>query len=545
MPKKRQPTFNTKPNYVHPSLASSRPSGSGGSQAGPSASRSVNERLNQLRREQAPKAGIQQRNELAEGLTQKALHPAVRKVLNLPAVVGPRVNTPARLSNGRRVPGPPPPQSWLEGNSQGEELEHEATSGPPSRSGQAPAFWPERLPKAGSLVDTTLKHLARNWDFIVEYEQYHLATLPIPLKGLLLTYIAVHGPASGVGLDSLRVIFKEEDELPGATGSDELRHLDLTTFIGDRMSLAELIRFTTRPRAKKEDASVALERLKISDEVAESWEEAAESGAPQIPQTMNNVRFPCLTHLSLAHPQTGSWAQLLSLSTHLPTLTHLSLAYWPTPTLTPNATTSSISAGHGRVQAGGRHFYSELDNDWQEASNILRRLSQNTYCLKWLDVSGCEWLPALTWGCPDRYERLLNRPRSESRKNDDSWELGQGPCGPSWTTSWRQVSYINAYQGWIPRDVDSVRQLPAGLLGCELLGYLRSDEAQKLPESPLKGPESGVQVRKWLEKEMEHRKIAQTIRWLRDVDGGPYCTFDHGWRWEPMRPKYAPEVGAN
>ncbi|KAK8155343.1 hypothetical protein IWX90DRAFT_46348 [Phyllosticta citrichinensis] len=536
MPKKRQSTFNSKPSYVHPSLASSRPSSSGASQAGPSTPRSVNERLNQLRREQAPKAGTQQRNELAEGLSQPALHPALRQLLNLPAVAGPRVQSPARLSNGRRVPGPAPPRSWLEKSSDREELEHREASKSVSRSGQAPAFWPERLPESRSLVNLTLKTLARNWDWIVEYEQHYLATLPIPLKDMLLTYIAVHGPASGIGLGSLKVLFKDEDEVLGGTGSDELKHLDLTTFIGDRLSLADLIKFITRPTSSKKDGpAVALDRLEISDGIAESWEDAAESGAPQIPQNLMNARFPCLTHLSLAHPQTSSWAQLLSLSTHLPTLTHLSLAYWPTPTLTPNATTSSISSSHGRVQAGGRHFYSELDNDWQEAANILRRLSQNTYCLRWLDVSGCEWLPALTWGYPDRYERILNAPGRRPFEGEDSWEVKQGPCGPSWTTSWRQVSYINCYQGWIPRDVDSVRQLPAGLLGCELLGYLRSDEAKKLPESPLKGQESAVQVRRWLEKEMEHRKIADTIHWLRDVGGGPYCTFDYGWSWAPMR----------
>ncbi|KAK7515473.1 hypothetical protein IWZ03DRAFT_379541 [Phyllosticta citriasiana] len=530
MPKKRQSTFNSKPNYVHPSLASSRPSSSGTSQAGPSNPRSVNERLNQLRREQAPKAGIQQRNELAEGLTQKALHPAVRQILNIPAVAGPRAKTPARLSNGRRIPGPAPPQSWLEKSSDREEAGQDEASECVSRSGKAPAFWPERLPEPRSLVDLTLKTLARNWDWIVEYEQHYLATLPITLKDMLLTYIAVHGPASGIGLETLKVLFKDEDELLGGTGSDELKHLDLTTFIGDRLSLAELTKFTTRPSiSKKDDAAVAMESLAISDDVAESWEEAAESGAPQIPQNLNNVRFPCLTHLSLAHPQTSSWAQLLSLSTHLSTLTHLSLAYWPTPTLTPNASTSSISSDHGRVQAGGRHFYSELDNDWQEAANILRRLSQNTYCLRWLDVSGCEWLPALTWGKADRAELIHNLRRDFFPNVEDSWETGKGPCGPSWNGSWRQVSYINCYQGWIPRDVEYVRALPAGLLGCELLGYLRSDEAKKLPESPLKAQESGTQVRRWLEKEMEHRKIAQSIRLTRQASGGPYCEFDYGW----------------
>lgn len=526
MPKKYQPNYKPASSYVHPSLSSSRSSTS--SHAAPSSSsQSVNDRLNQLRREQAPRSAIDRRNEITETLTARVTHPAVRQILNLPDVAVPRPRVVARTANGRRVPGPSAPQSWLERSRHA-----------PEALGDIPRLWKtlrprftERLPASRSLVHYTCRTLAKNWEWLLEYEQHYLATLPIQLKDILLSYLAIYGPEDGITLDTLKILFLTEHDLEEATGSDDLVHLDLTGMITEKLTVRDLNKYITNvPWQKKDDVTEVLKGLSVSEAVVDSWEQADEAEVPMLPKASLNARFPSLTHLSLGYPQRANWDHLLTLTSHLPTLTHLSLAFWPKPTMTPHATAASMTSQYGRVNLGGTHFYSEMDNDWQEAANILRRLANNTYCLKWLDLCGCDWVPALTWGIDGDELRLHSLPSTSRQGYAGDWNIrNAAPC-PDWNGSWGQVTHINISQGWMPHNVNAIRALPAGMLSCELLSYLRSESGQKMLEKipPTEG-QTAPQIRRWIEKESDNRNIAQTIQGLRRLAKGPYCEFDYGW----------------
>ena len=268
------------------------------------------------------------------------------------------------------------------------------------------------LPNHGSLIHTALKALALNWDWHVHYDQYYLATIPIRCKEALLSYIARYSPA-GTDKAGLALLFLNDTELQDATGVDELTHLDLSTSVGHRLKLKQL-----RDLLGGKKAVPAGEET--SDVVPESWDTPdflkPPSGLP---------RFHSLTHLSLSHPNnTATWKGLLDLAPDLMTITHLSLAYWPTPTLSPNSATAYRVTPQGNVNFGASSFYSALDNDWTEAASILRRLSKSTYCLKWLDLTGCfPWVQAL---------------------KDDLMD---------WCGAWRALETIKIGQGYIPKCI--------------------------------------------------------------------------------------------
>jgi hypothetical protein len=114
MPKKHTPAYTTtKPSYVHPSLQSSRSASS----STPSEPQSVNQRINQLRREQAPRATPEQRDELTS-VVSRTVPPELRRILHIPEVNAPKpkANTRARrlMGDARPPPGPAAPTSWLQ-----------------------------------------------------------------------------------------------------------------------------------------------------------------------------------------------------------------------------------------------------------------------------------------------------------------------------------------------------------------------------------------------------------------------------------------------
>jgi len=114
MPKKHAPAYTTaKPNYVHPSLQSSRASPST-----PAEPQSVNQRIAQLRREQAPRATIEQRNEMHSVVSSRTVPPHLRRILAIPEVNAPKPKAGTRLrtrgpGGARPPPGPATPTSWL------------------------------------------------------------------------------------------------------------------------------------------------------------------------------------------------------------------------------------------------------------------------------------------------------------------------------------------------------------------------------------------------------------------------------------------------
>jgi hypothetical protein len=181
-----------------------------------------------------------------------------------------------------------------------------------------------------------------------------------------------------------------------------------------------------------------------------------------------------------------------------------------------------ISYNHMSIPYGGTHYYSELRQDWSEAANILRRLSKSTYCLKWLDLSGCNrWIPALVWG-------------GEGSQSDvPKTSLTDTSTGPDWNDAWSQVTYVNVAQGSVPTDVNTIRSLPSGMIACELLIYLRSqgksDEHGRSSVPSDQPSQSEHLVKQWLELEKSARNVKNKVRQMRSLAKGLWCEFDHGW----------------
>lgn len=115
MPKKHAPSYaQTKPSYVHPSLQSSRSA----TPSGPSEPQTVTQRIQQLRREQAPRATPEQRDDMTAAVSNRTVPPDLRRILHIPEVNAPKPKAGMRT---RRVPGgarPPPgpaaPSSWMQ-----------------------------------------------------------------------------------------------------------------------------------------------------------------------------------------------------------------------------------------------------------------------------------------------------------------------------------------------------------------------------------------------------------------------------------------------
>ncbi|KAF2843332.1 hypothetical protein M501DRAFT_966661 [Patellaria atrata CBS 101060] len=548
MPKKHHQAFTKSgSSYVHPSHLAPRPSSAA------SSSESVNERIERLRREQAPKASVQRQSELIADLTTRTVPPQLRSILNIPETAPPRPRPGIRPPR-RRVPGPSAPPSW---SMSGLESSKHAVRSAPSPDTEDKRWRPrtfddlrlsqhfrgkEDVPR--SLVHQVLRTFAMNWNWLVGYERNNLATVPTSMKALLLEYISMYGPEEGITLNELKILFLNEMELHEATGSEELTMLDLSGLIGVNISLNELKKyFVIRSVVPKQDSqgNVATEsqlkhnrRVFGEKPILDSWEDEVHSLIP-LAATLHPPRFPNLTHLSLAHPGPSvSWASLLALSTHLATVTHLSLAYWPAPCMTPNSKTTTVISPHSRpVNLGGTHFYSIMDDDWNEAANVLRRFSKNTYSLQWLDLEGCgEWLPALTWGQDS--SSADSSSTASRRPNPEDWVGPEGQPGPNWNGSWRQVAYINVSQGWIPKDTTSIRMLPASQIAWQLLEYHRhrdeANDSHLLDEDA--SDDQAKATHAWFEKEKTARKVEQTLREIRSSAKGIFCKFDYGW--EPV-----------
>ena len=359
------------------------------------------------------------------------LHPSLNGILDIPDTPAPRprhlVSIRSGAGNGRRArgpAGPPPPTSWLK---RSDDQSHVAAT---IRNPNLGDVLVDPYPLLDTLPDTnvpgdrtlayhTLKVLARNWSGFSDEDKRCLAALPTRLKATLLSFVAGYGSPEGVvGRADLEILFRRDAESESDSGweVESLTHLDLSRSIGDGLSLPELVDFLAPGRG--EDA-----RLVESRPVPESWD------APPLPLQPPRLRLPNLTHLSLSAPGRVSWKALLRVSPHLATLTHLSLAYWPSPSVysPPNrASTKTTSTDRlsSRTATATATYSSSvlLQRDQAHAPDVLRRLSRDTYCLRWLDLTGCsEWIA-------------------------DLWH----PQGPDWTGSWRGLTTVKADQGCIP-----------------------------------------------------------------------------------------------
>lgn len=113
MPKKHQPTYaSIKPKSTNPpTLQSSRNAASSSTPP----LQTVNDRIQQLRREQAPRATQQRRDEITEVVSHRTVPPDLRRILHMAEVDAPRPKPGIRrVAQGRRAPpGPAAPTSWL------------------------------------------------------------------------------------------------------------------------------------------------------------------------------------------------------------------------------------------------------------------------------------------------------------------------------------------------------------------------------------------------------------------------------------------------
>ncbi|KAL2061593.1 hypothetical protein VTL71DRAFT_6970 [Oculimacula yallundae] len=382
MPKKRFTSqYSKPPSTVHPSLNSNASSSSNHNDAHPT----VNDLISSLRR-----SSISSKPPSAT-VTTPTLPPQIRHLLSQPETPVPRARNRRFDAYGRRIPpGPAPPRSWLEGS------RHDPAAGRRSQARLLPTDvrhlpgLPEDARKGRSLQDMCMREMAREWEFVREYEKNNLADLPSGLRMILLSYIAVYGPHEGVGFEGLKNILLppplEDGEMPDfdpGERNDRLYRVDLSGAMGNSVSFKQLTELVQEPIPP-----VDLD----PDEL--SWDDnsLSQSLSPPIPN---------LTHLSLSHPALHvSWPRLISFAKHIPTLTHLSLAFWPVPCLTPNAQNAVIQTASGQqIQYGGTNFYSHsIDDDFAEAADVLRRLADRLHGLEYLDVTGCtHWLRALRW----------------------------------------------------------------------------------------------------------------------------------------------------
>ncbi|KAH7391566.1 hypothetical protein BKA64DRAFT_108705 [Cadophora sp. MPI-SDFR-AT-0126] len=410
MPKKRFTSqYSKPPSTVHPSLNSAATSSSSSNHN--DAQPTVNDLISSLRRSSISSKPA------AATVTTPTLPPQIRHLLSQPETPVPRARNRRFDANGRRIPpGPAPPRSWLEGS------RYDPLAGRRSQERILPTDvrhlpgLPDEKQKGRSLQDMCLREMARNWEFVREYEKNNLADLPPGMRMKLLSYIAVYGPDDGVGFEGLKNILLlpplEDGEVPDfdpGEKNERFFRLDVSGAMGNSVSFKQLIELVQKPAPA---ANIDSEEL--------SWDDNSLSQSLSPP-------MPHLTHLSLSHPALAvSWPRLLAFAKHVPTLTHLSLAFWPVPSLTPNAKTAVIQSAHGQeIQYGGTNMYSHsLDNDFSEAADVLRRLADRLHGLEYLGITGCtHWLRALRWmgGQTERYV--------------------------DWSSQWTKLHTLKAYSG--------------------------------------------------------------------------------------------------
>lgn len=391
----------------------------------------------------------------------------------------------------------------------------------------------QRLPANRSLAHHCLRTFALHWEELVEFEQHYIPEIPVALREVLLSYLAAFGAKACLDLRSFKILFQNE-EGSGTSGWAEVRFLDFTGLLGAAFAIDDVGKLLKRQGSQLPN----IEDLQIEEsrkakgkeravEVADSWEDEAEDSAntqPVLTASLSIPYFTNLSRLSLAQPRAwASWPELLKISPNLNKITHLSLAYWPRPSTTPNAATTSMVSNITSVSLGGSHFYSDLDDDWHEATNILRRFSINTYSLQWLDLEGCNWLKALSW----RSDDLLSVSRSDH--DPEEWRYHKAFPGPDWNDAWQRITYLNFFQGWIPADTQSLQNMPAGIVPVQLMRWLRENKGREDTSWKLNAHETGQAVNEWVSREKMARSVRQEILAARKAGEGSWCHIDHGW----------------
>jgi hypothetical protein len=415
--------------------------------------------------------------------------PNLRDLLNLPPPQAPKPregNGPSRPLRLRRTPGPPPPRSWLADSDHAPSTVRDSEyQGFRIQTGSS------RLPGSslamkGSLLHFTLKELAVNWNWHVEFDGTYLATLPVTIKQSLLSYIAAY--SDDVHANPLRLLFLGDEERESA---QDVQRLDLAGAIGTWTTLKQLTSDLVNAPDLRSVADI------ISPGVPTSWDDDESSGFTIPILNHFGMMFKNLKHLSLAiNPGTSvSWKDLIRLASEVSTITSLSLAYWPQPTYTPRAAATRVviktTGGQPGAVYGGSNIYTALDDDWREAAGILGTLSRTLYCLKWLDLTGCgEWFGALKW------------------QSDDA------NLGPEWNGSWRGVEYVGLAVGWTPVP-PKIKSNQSGDRGWDV-----TEERQKYYYQKELRKEAGIA--------RTADEVAVYLRQLRRKGGGKWIEFGTG-----------------
>lgn len=413
MPKKRAALRFAKPTTpIHPSLASS---------SNQPRNQIASPRLHYLSTPPGDSASVSdQIQRLRQAGATKSLHDQVHGRTGNPSSSS--VRPPPEPIDGRSVSrpaGPPPPRSWLK------ERLHDTDELLQSMKRPKPpqllcATLPENLemlpgldlPGKHTLIYHAMKALAKNWDWHMDNDFNYLSKIPTRYRMALLRFLIRYNPY-GISHSTLEALFMEDQTLENTSNNEDLTHLDLSVQIGRNLSLLEIKIYL----ANIPTVSTDLTSKNLNNTIPDVWD----APSPVLPPHLLYSRFSSLTHLSLSHPLCADWKLLLRLVENLPTLTHLSLAHWPAPSME----TSLPAVGStrlGTVDYRRSPFSFGNDNDWPGASAILRQLSKKTYCLKWLDLTGCcSWIWAL---------------QSESI---------------DWSGAWRKLETVKVGQGWIPR----------------------------------------------------------------------------------------------
>lgn len=406
---------------------------------------SVNAKLEHLRQSQIASDSQAQKRILADISSQKSVPPSVGTLLGVIETAPLKPRPGARARPVRRLAGPPPPRSWLDvSRAESDRARHGANR----RGLHEPDVRPlcrfleltgQLRVRHGTLLHHALCAVAKNWDSIAEYESDYIYDLPshalLALPGYMLAYGLGH-KLRRHDIELLCMSFNVVD------------CLDLSALIGCSMSMKEVAAHLKRAPETPSESSA-----KIAQDVLDSWDEDLPTGfnSMTLHRPIQSIAST-LTKLSLSHPANDvSWSDLLSLTAQTSALTHLSLACWPYPTRTPNmkrANTQYTTATGQRVAASASSMYATLDHEHTEAYFLLRRLSNNTPQLRWLDLEGCnEWFDVL---CPPNVADMpANSVAHRITAHDDgTWAVPTRSAtrGPAWATSWKRVSYLRLAQ---------------------------------------------------------------------------------------------------
>ena len=532
----------------------------------------VNELISHLRQTQ-----ISNEQRLPGVSTSATLHPSLRQILDVPNPLPPRARPGTMRTSGptrtRRIPGPPPPASWLQSSKHAPRRAQSAIrlNGPSRRIEQSSNLPGGRFPPEGTLQHTILKVMASNWKWHLEYDHRYLADLPVKMKETLLSYIAIYGyedqaskQAGGSRLQleaetvvlssSLRLLFpRPSDE--GAIVEDstkeasEVVRLDFGNALGVSSTMRRLAKvlFLTHldEQAIQAHQASAIPDSWDDDEarLAKPWTEHDGGRSPQssAPLPENPVRnFP--HHQASQSPQGsnthpgGPFQPPMTPSpkvVRFPNLVHLSLALPPAASFTPDATTAATWPDLLQLASSLPKLTSLSLANWPRPTLTPR--ASNTYSTIKNPVSGS--LPGIPYGGSNMYSsfdddwteagnilKRLSRHLYCLKWLDLTgidWHRALTPDTAEWNGAWRGIEYIGLGVGWYPEDIDSQA---APTLFLEDSGQVADIEATKSKLAYLHGQACETHTK----LQNTAREIAGELRQVRSVGGGKWINFDFG-----------------